>query len=431
MTMQPAMRPWRRPGAERRGFTLIELLVVVAIIGVLLSLLLPAIQKARDAATRTQCASNLRQIGIGIQNHYDTYKHYPDAGEGTVYLQIVVTPGTPSTTAAGTTYDLGINDNAGGLVYNNLTTPITGNNDVGKTKFFPNGSGDTGALTQGAVPPEGPAPFVSQSVFTRILPFLDFGSGSNQSTRIDYDLNYAYNDTTATQNQAVAQQPIPTFLCPNNPIRPPSGVDSAGYGYTDYGPTVYVDIDPNAVYPLPAATTFPLASPYRAKSNRENGALCGKPGGRGTTNADIQDGLTNTIAVAEDVGRYESMPGAYPDPVAGGQRSFWRWAEPDNGFGVSGPSKVSNAKVATVINNNKTPFGGDTNCPWLQIKGNCGPNDEIFSFHTGGANVVFMDGHVSFLSEKIHPVVLRHLVSASEFVGVNQGVSGAFQESDY
>jgi prepilin-type N-terminal cleavage/methylation domain-containing protein len=85
MTMQPATRPWRKPGAERRGFTLIELLVVIAIIGVLLSILLPAIQKARDAAARTQCAGNLRQIGIGIQNHFDAYKHYPDAGEGTIY----------------------------------------------------------------------------------------------------------------------------------------------------------------------------------------------------------------------------------------------------------------------------------------------------------------------------------------------------------
>jgi prepilin-type N-terminal cleavage/methylation domain-containing protein len=67
---------------KRRGFTLVELLVVIAIIGILVALLLPAIQAAREAARRSQCKNNLKQLAVGALNHHDVHKFFPSGGWG-------------------------------------------------------------------------------------------------------------------------------------------------------------------------------------------------------------------------------------------------------------------------------------------------------------------------------------------------------------
>jgi prepilin-type N-terminal cleavage/methylation domain-containing protein len=74
------------PSRRAPGFTLVELLVVIAIIGVLVALLLPAIQAAREAARRTQCSNNMKELALAAQNHHDTHKIFPTGGWGWFYV---------------------------------------------------------------------------------------------------------------------------------------------------------------------------------------------------------------------------------------------------------------------------------------------------------------------------------------------------------
>jgi prepilin-type processing-associated H-X9-DG protein len=140
----------------------------------------------------------------------------------------------------------------------------------------------------------------------------------------------------------------------------------------------------------------------------------------------VSDGSSNTILCIEDAGRAHPNAGIFASlstrtsPIADGvpgvsitnARRMYAWADPDAGTnGVSGPSNSLGSRVAK-INNNNTPIGGPSTCLWTQ--NNCGPNDEPFSFHTGGVNAVMGDGSVRFIRDSIDALVLKWVSGAND-----------------
>jgi len=330
---------------NQRGFTLIELLVVIAIIAVLIALLLPAVQQAREAARRSTCKNNLKQIGLACHNYESTFSRLPSSGESTDELYAT-------------------------------------------RKMFP------------------------VAMHTAILPYVD-------QAPLYQKWNFSFHYTNVV-NRQLAKTQLPVYLCPSNAI---TAVDTLGYGNTDYMPIAYVDIDPVTGLRNPSGG---------GKLNADNGGalgFCRKM-------AEITDGTSNTILVIEDTSRPTMTAGHYnqgarilnggpsgfsatidqsqlfatadvvPGTFGGPYGAPNRWADPDNGSGVSGPPNLG-AGDSNIINNNPTPFGGPPSCPWGT--NNCGPNDEPFSQHTGGCQAVFGDGSVHFLSENINRHVLRRL----------------------
>ncbi len=353
----------------KKAFTLIELLVVIAIIAVLIGLLLPAVQKVREAAARLSCANNLKQLGLAMMNFESTYNCLPTSGEG-------MGPGAVA-------------------------------------------SGATSANTC----------FDGQSTFTQLLPYLEQEAAAKQ-------LNSNVLHYTDDANQAPYKTVIKSLVCPGNPTALVSGIDTAGYGVTDYMPIAYSDIDPTNGGRAKTSAAYKKAGMLTLTGTIVSGGgtiavgaaaavTYAKPqGGRRITG--ITDGGSNTIGIFEDVGRgnaaWGTDLGKSGYAYGGVQRSIARWAEPDGANGVSGPDKddlgVANngttagatLTISKWINQNSYPTGGTTACPWTT--NNCGPNDEPFSFHTGVVGSVFGDGHVAFISDKVGFATLKALCTA-------------------
>src|ERR1700685_3000712 len=181
--MRLVSSPHRGVPRAKAGFTLIELLVVIAIIAILVGLLMPAVQSAREAARRTQCKNNMRQLGGAALNFGRAQRLMPTSGEGTDYT----TPTNPSTGA---------------------TPPFT--------------------------------TFNLYSFYTAILPYAE-----EITLAVQYDYTHVYNDATSPQNQTVAKTLIPWFLCPSNALyaADPNQYGTTDYmvvNYTDVDPVLGV-----------------------------------------------------------------------------------------------------------------------------------------------------------------------------------------------
>jgi prepilin-type processing-associated H-X9-DG protein len=293
--------------------------------------------------------------------------------------------------------------------------------------------------SQGAFPPGGestnfavspPSTWFADGNYSPLARVLSYIEGNAVYNAINF--NYEYNHSSGG-NVTAFTSVLNVFLCPSSVRQTGTAREGAsaqsdteanvfgGYAVADYGATVYTDIDPNGATGGPGSTP---ATPYRNKNARVNGAL--KQGM--TRISEITDGTSNTMVIAEDAGRdatYQSpyVRGTAPANFTPAQNiwspadqglslRFWRWAEADGSYGVSGA--INNKFRPMACNGPWQPAGcsATVNGTSYVVQGNnAGANDEIFSYHPGGANILFADGSVKFLKETTSVVVLRKLVT--------------------
>lgn len=336
--------------SNRRGFTLIELLVVIAIIAVLIALLLPAVQQAREAARKSQCLNNLRQIGLALHNVEGVKRAFPPSS--------VQSPGAAS-------------------------FPVL-------QEFVKTG-------TQGTVATD----FAQHCFLSIILPYIDKGTVLNAGG--GYDLRA---DWFVAKNQAAAAARIGTYECPTADsahfMLIPASLQSAWGGNWQPATSDYMAVNRGnnraAVW-----TAMNLNSP---STDAVKGVLGSNVYTRTT---EITDGLTNTIMIAEAAARpadwrngkkYGDLASS-PASAAANSAPYMNgpWAYSGNDIAVDGTSTLtgSPAAVATAAD-----LAGA-----CQI--NCWNQGEIYSFHSGGANVTMGDGSSRFISANINSAILQKL----------------------
>lgn len=327
----------------RRGFTLIELLVVIAIIGVLIALLLPAVQNVREAASKTQCINNLKQLGLALHSYENVNKVFPPA--------YVRTSGRQSGTAYGINYP---DDNWNGLP--------------------------------------------GWAWGTLILPYLE-QEGLYKSLRLDLPC-------WAPENAEFVKTRLPVFLCPTASggsngfeVLRECGDMRRGVSFTPrifFAHSHYVT---NAGIHQPWGRTkvyaYDFNEPEPIPANNNQLAYIDGPFYRnsGVRPADVRDGLSQTIFIGEhsSILSNKTWVGVVPWAVTPPRLDMRSWLSENNSAGClvgvhSGPDTHDHPQV--IIHAPNHPFGH---------------TDEMYSEHSGGCNVLLGDGSVHFISQYIHP----------------------------
>lgn len=327
----------------KSGFTLVELLVVIAIIGILVALLLPAVQAAREAARRIQCTNRFKQVGLAILNFESARGELPLA-----YTPNFVPNGTydPVRRARCGQDQVGDCDNLG----------VGGPEICGNRKL-------------------------NHYLFTFILPFAEQQAIYDQ---MDFNFPWSFTATNAagTTNPQVAANIIPEYYCPSAPgIDERRGIQTidvngqdidVGVAACDY--TVMIDILSEEFCDVLVGADL---AENRAVENLEGMMQDSKASLRKVT-----DGLSKTFMLFEQAGRplhFTSNGPNADEPLMDRVGDGGPWAD-DSSYIVFGLS----------------PLCGLTNVM------NCDNFGEVYAFHPGGSNILYGDGSVHFTNEDIN-----------------------------
>jgi prepilin-type N-terminal cleavage/methylation domain-containing protein/prepilin-type processing-associated H-X9-DG protein len=405
------MRRFPRP--LRRAFTLIELLVVIAIIGVLVSLLLPAVQSAREAARRSQCTNNLKQIGLGLLNFENANSHLPAGNPSCVDRQ-----NTMPAPADGPNPGYVQTENLPGWWFSG-------------TQF--SGGSSNAANAANCYGPSWPLQLLG---FTEQVPLADLMRNAIETRPDEYiQANPADNiDAGRPQDGAIGANIPAIWRCPS------SGTDHTldggsffrslnleGLKKSNYVGCFGGDTMAATLEGMGTVNPNPRALGAFTTTAIKKYAPAGRVG-RGVRLAQIKDGTSNTLMLSEVLtwdqanpnrsdGTNRDIRGVYAAPTMGG-----------NAFSTRTPP---NARVADVIASCEAtiPVSDRLHCG---LEANDVPqrhrdlNGAFFaaarSAHPGGVNAAFADGSVRFFKETIDPLVWQGLGTraAAETISADQ-----------
>jgi prepilin-type N-terminal cleavage/methylation domain-containing protein/prepilin-type processing-associated H-X9-DG protein len=364
------MRPL--PPPDRSAFTLIELLVVISIIGTLLGLLLPAVQKIRELANRLQCANNLKQLGVAALAYHHAHRRLPDA-----CTMAYAVPGTqPSIT------------DASGIPPPEMVTDSGARKDSDPN--FPFGP--------------------NWAVY--LLPYIEQGNLYTQAYTPDYRAGYQANNPAQRDHwrSVVQGQTIKSYLCPSD-----WGQDTPFDGYVNApGPWARGNYAANAG---PGWWQMTFQGGYYQEAYGTTGPVMGVNFGAAMPD-DIPDGTSNTIMFNEvRVGVNSKDP-----------RGVWALGYP--GASVTAANAVGDCTVPNDANEGSDDVEG---CPQFWYAGigtkdhmGCSTGFENLGWpswqaqarsrHTGGVNACFADGSVRFISNYIDQPVWFYMLSTRDSV---------------